>query len=146
MARENLILICASLIVAQLVIVSTDDIDWSTMHDELRKLGAPIRKKCVAEVGVALETLDKVELGEFPTDDKKLACYFKCVMEKGGVLKKDGKINTKLMTKMLPQQVKHIGQEMLNECKTIEGANNCEIGFNFNKCMYQANPVAYFVI
>lgn len=33
-----------------------------------------------------VEKLDAVELGEFP-DDEKLACYFKCVMEKGGVVK-----------------------------------------------------------
>jgi hypothetical protein len=32
------------------------------------------------------EMLDEVELGEFPDDDK-LACYFKCVLEKGGVVK-----------------------------------------------------------
>lgn len=33
-----------------------------------------------------VETLDAVELGDFP-DDEKLACYFKCVMEKAGVVK-----------------------------------------------------------
>lgn len=32
------------------------------------------------------ETLEDVEMGEFP-DDAKLACYFKCVMETGGVVK-----------------------------------------------------------
>lgn len=34
-------------------------------------------------------------------------------------MKKDGKINTKLLVKMLPAAVKNIGQEMFNECKNI---------------------------
>jgi len=33
------------------------------------------------------ETLEAVETGVFPDGDKTLACYFKCVMEKGGVVK-----------------------------------------------------------
>jgi len=33
------------------------------------------------------EMLDAAEMGVFPDDDKTLACYFKCVMEKGGVVK-----------------------------------------------------------
>lgn len=32
------------------------------------------------------DILDAAEKGEF-SDDNKLACYFKCVMEKGGVVK-----------------------------------------------------------
>lgn len=33
-----------------------------------------------------IETLDAAETGVFP-DDPKLACYFKCAMEKGGVVR-----------------------------------------------------------
>lgn len=32
------------------------------------------------------DMLQGAELGEFP-NDKTLACYFKCVMEKGGAVK-----------------------------------------------------------
>lgn len=34
------------------------------------------------------EMLDAAELGEFPSLSDPTACYFKCVMEKGGVVKK----------------------------------------------------------
>lgn len=102
------------------------DIDWTTVHDELRKLAGNLRKKCTGEItgvtngtfifqNIALnekrkdsictiflflpyhyvlnlmltffltaEMLDEAELGEF---DPLLSCYFKCVMEKGGVVK-----------------------------------------------------------
>ncbi|KAL6255180.1 hypothetical protein P5V15_013513 [Pogonomyrmex californicus] len=146
MARE-LILICAFLIVTQLVIVSSEeDIDWTTVHDELRKLAGNLRKKCTAETGATVDMLEAVELGEFPNDNTVLACYFKCVLEKGGVMKKDGKINFKLLSKMFPQAYRHIGDAMLDECRGVGGNDKCEKAFNFNKCMYYANPVAYFVI
>lgn len=33
------------------------------------------------------EMLEAAELGEFPSLSEPKACYFKCVMEKGGVVK-----------------------------------------------------------
>lgn len=33
-------------------------------------------------------------------------------------MKKDGKINYKLLAKMFPQAYKHIGLEMLDQCRT----------------------------
>ncbi|XP_071647844.1 odorant binding protein 11 [Temnothorax longispinosus] len=147
MARESLILICASVIFTQLVVVNAapgdEDIDWTTVHEELRKLAGGIRKKCTGETGVTVETLDAAELGDF---DKAIGCYFKCAMEKGGVMKKDGKINYKLLSKMMPQAYKHIGMEMLDQCRTTGGSDNCDKALKFNQCMYKANPVAYFVI
>ncbi|KAH0951624.1 Obp11 [Eciton burchellii] len=140
MAKENLILICASLIITQLVIVSSEDIDWTTIQDELRKLAGNLRKKCSGETGVPINMLEEAEFGVFP-DDNRLACYFKCVMEKGGVMKKDGKINYKLLSKMMPQAFKNIGMDMLDECRDIKGNDKCDIAYNFNKCMYTANPV-----
>ncbi|XP_029659650.1 uncharacterized protein LOC115233400 isoform X2 [Formica exsecta] len=148
MMNENLILICASLIVTQLVVVhcNDDNIDWTTVHDELRKLAGNLRKKCTGEIGITEDVLEEAELGTFPEENNKLACYFKCVMEKGGVMKKDGKINYKLLGKMMPAAYRHIGQEMLDECRDISGKDKCIIALDFNKCMYKANPVAYFVI
>ncbi|EZA58375.1 ObirObp11 [Ooceraea biroi] len=152
MARENLIFICASLIIMQLVIVSSDDnIDWTTIHDELRKLAGNLRKKCTGETGATVDLLEEAEWGEFPDDDPdsktKLGCYLRCVMEKGGVMKKDGTINFKLLSKMTPQAFKQVGAEMLDECRdATTGSDNCDIAYNFNKCMYNANPVAFLVI
>ncbi|XP_071553539.1 odorant binding protein 11 [Temnothorax nylanderi] len=147
MARESLILICASLIFTQLVVVNAapgdENIDWTTVHEELRKLGGGLRKKCTAETSVTVEMLDAAELGEF---DKALGCYFKCAMEKGGVMKKDGKINYKLLGKMMPQAYRHIGMEMLDQCRTTDGSDKCDKALKFNECMYKANPVAYFCI
>nr|BAO48209.1 odorant-binding protein 11 [Camponotus japonicus] len=148
MTKENLILICASLIVTQLVVVhcNEENIDWTTVHEELRKLAGNLRKKCTNEISITEDILEDAELGNFPEGDNKLACYFKCVMDKGGVMKKDGKINYKLLSKMMPAAYRHIGQEMLDECRNISGDDKCTIALNFNKCMFRANPVAYFVI
>ncbi|EFN79109.1 hypothetical protein EAI_11692 [Harpegnathos saltator] len=118
MARGNLVLICASLIVTQLIAVSSEEIDYTTIHDELRKLAGNLRKKCLGENNsITDEILGAAEQGDF--ENKGLACYFKCVMEKGGVMKKDGKINYKLLTKMLPPAYKQIGLGMIDECREI---------------------------
>jgi len=106
-------------------------------------LAGNLRKKCTGETGATVDMLEAAELGDF---DPSLACYFKCVMEKGGVMKKDGKINFKLLSKMMPQSFRHIGTEMLDECRGVDGSDKCDKAFNFNKCMYNSNPVAYFVI
>lgn len=42
--------------------------------------------KIILTIFVIAETVEAVELGEFP-DDEKLACYFKCVLEKVGMVK-----------------------------------------------------------
>ncbi|KAL0132279.1 hypothetical protein PUN28_000220 [Cardiocondyla obscurior] len=147
MAKESLILICACLVFTQFVVANAandEDIDWTTLHAELRKLAGNIRKKCIGETGATNAELEAADVGDF--SGEKLACYFKCVMEKGGVMKKDGKLNLKLMAKMLPQAYRHIGVEMLDQCRNTGGSDKCEIAMIFNQCMYKANPVAYFVI
>ncbi|XP_032671305.1 general odorant-binding protein 56h-like [Odontomachus brunneus] len=148
MGRSELVLIYVSLIITQLVVVFSDDIDYTLLHDDMRKLGEKtgIRKKCLAENSdVTVSMLEQAELGEFP-DNNNLACYFKCVVEKAGLMKKDGKINFKLLLKMIPTPYKKIANDMFEECLNIEGSDNCEKAYNLNKCLHKANPVAYFVI
>lgn len=121
MARESLIFICASLILTQFVVVNADkdDIDWTTIHDELRKLAGNLRKKCMSETGASNDMLEAAELGEFPSPDLPVACYFKCMLEKAGVMKKDGKINYKILSKLFPEAYKDIATKMLDQCRTI---------------------------
>lgn len=42
-------------------------------------------------------------------------------------MKKDGKINYKLLAKMMPAQFRHIGQEMLDECRNISKYQHLDI-------------------
>lgn len=54
------------------------------------------------------ELLDAAELGEFPTEDTTLACYFKCVMEKGGVVKEIFLQNVNVITIVKPNRTEKL--------------------------------------
>ncbi|KAI4498807.1 hypothetical protein M0802_005982 [Mischocyttarus mexicanus] len=111
---------------------------------DLRKITAPQRKKCLAETGLTADIIDEAEIGNFSHDDK-LACYFKCVLEKFNMFTKDGKINFKMLLMSIPEVWKPLAQDMVDSCRDITGADRCELSYNFNKCLYYANPVAYFI-
>lgn len=44
-------------------------------------------------------------------------------------MKKDGKINFKMLGKLMPQAYKHIGMEMLDECRDIGKYQFVEINY-----------------
>ncbi|XP_015179283.1 PREDICTED: uncharacterized protein LOC107067883 [Polistes dominula] len=111
---------------------------------DLRKITAPQRKKCLAEIGLTEDIIDEAEIGYFTHDDK-LGCYFKCVLEKFNMFTKDSKINFKMLLMSIPEVWKPLAQDMVDECRDITGADRCELAYNFNKCLYFANPVAYFI-
>ncbi|XP_035736589.1 uncharacterized protein LOC118448006 [Vespa mandarinia] len=133
MKRIHLFLI-ASLFVASFVEAEVD----------LRKITAPQRKKCLAEIGLTEEIIDEAEIGNF-SEEAKLGCYFKCMLEKFNMFTKDGKLNFKMILMSIPEIWKSLAEDMINECRDVTGSDKCELSYNFNKCLYFANPLAYFV-
>ncbi|KAG7199507.1 hypothetical protein KM043_014126 [Ampulex compressa] len=114
--------------------------------NELKKMAGGVRKKCLSATGANVDVVDDAELGEFP-EDQKLKCYLSCVLETFNMITKDKKLNIGLMRKIIPEQFKMIGNDMLDSCQHISGyQDNCELAFAFNKCLFEANPVAYFVV
>lgn len=111
---------------------------------DLRKITAPQRKKCLAETGLTADIIDEAEIGNFSHDDE-LGCYFKCVLEKFNMFTKDGKINFKMLLMSIPEVWKPLAQDMVDSCRDITGDDRCKLSYNFNKCLYYANPVAYFI-
>lgn len=107
---------------------------------------AGVRKKCLKEIGTTADIVDNVEIGIFSDDDEKLKCYFRCVLEKFNLFSKDGKLNFKLMKKTVPDHFRDIGSEMIDACNHMAGPERCELAYEFMKCLYFANPVAFFVV
>ncbi|KAL2737708.1 general odorant-binding protein 83a-like isoform X1 [Vespula squamosa] len=107
---------------------------------DLRKITAPQRRKCLAETGLTENVIDEAEIGNF-SEEAKLACYFKCVLEKFNMFTKDGKLNFKMILMSIPDVWKSLAQEMIDECRNVTGADRCELAYNFNRCLYLENPV-----
>ncbi|CAL7942841.1 unnamed protein product [Xylocopa violacea] len=110
--------------------------------DDIRKLTAGIRKKCIAETEAPLEVIQDTEYGLFPEDDR-LKCYFKCALEKSGLMDKRGGIKYDLLKKIIPQSYKELGNDMIDSCIHVDAEDKCEKAFNFMKCMFEANPIAF---
>ncbi|KAF7382901.1 hypothetical protein HZH66_013303 [Vespula vulgaris] len=111
---------------------------------DLRKITAPQRKKCLAETGLTEDIIDEAEIGNF-SEDAKLGCYFKCVLEKFNMFTKDGKLNFKMILMSIPEVWKSLAQEMIDNCRDVTGSDRCVLAYNFNRCLYLTNPLAYFI-
>ncbi|CAK9802618.1 General odorant-binding protein 69a [Anthophora quadrimaculata] len=103
---------------------------------------AGVRRKCIAETQVTLETIEGTEYGEFPDDDR-LKCYFKCALEKFNMMDKNGGIKYNLLKKIIPDPYKEVGNDMIDSCTEADGKDKCEKAFNFMKCMFYVNPMAF---
>ncbi|XP_076282652.1 odorant binding protein 11 [Lasioglossum baleicum] len=111
--------------------------------EQFKETTAPIRKRCIKETKTTIRAVDDTEFGEFP-DDEGLKCYFKCVMENFGMMdKKTGEIKYKLLKATIPPTYKGIYNTMIDSCTETTGKDNCEKAYNFAKCTYEVNPMAF---
>ncbi|XP_076182761.1 odorant binding protein 11 [Ptiloglossa arizonensis] len=139
MNTAEFFLIFTGLVAFGFIFVHADNMDDP---EEFRKITAKARKICLAETGASLEAIEDSEYGTFP-DDRAFKCYFKCVLERFGMIDKKGTLKYNMMRKVVPEVYKTVINSMIDSCLEIEGADNCEIAVNFMKCMYNANPVVY---
>ncbi|XP_076752655.1 odorant binding protein 11 [Xylocopa sonorina] len=119
-----------------LVYGSSDD------PDDFRKMTASIRRKCIAETKAPLEVIQDTEYGLFPDDDR-LKCYFKCALEKSNLMDRKGGIKYDFLKKLIPGPYKELGNDMIDSCTHVDAEDKCEKAFNFMKCLFEANPIAF---
>ncbi|XP_076247176.1 odorant binding protein 11 isoform X2 [Calliopsis andreniformis] len=139
MRATEFCLIFASLFVSEFVFVYSGALEDL---DSFRRMTAPLRKKCLAEMKITLDLVEDTEYGNFP-EDERLKCYFKCVLESASMMDKKGNIKFNFLKKMIPEIFREVGYEMIDSCTDVTGKDNCEIAYNFAKCTYNVNPVAY---
>ncbi|XP_054015331.1 general odorant-binding protein 69a-like [Hylaeus anthracinus] len=114
----------------------------SANPEDFRKMTSGVRKKCIAETKTTLKAIEDFEYGVMPDDDN-LKCYFKCSLEKFGMMDKTGKIKYNMLKKVIPEAYKEVAFDMIDTCVDPLGKDNCDKVFNFVKCLYNENPMAF---
>ncbi|XP_076662552.1 odorant binding protein 11 [Halictus rubicundus] len=110
--------------------------------EDFKRMTAPTRKRCIAETKTTLQAVEDTEYGQFPEDDR-LKCYFKCALQRFGMMDATGKIQYNLLKKVVPDPFKDVFNEMIDSCTEETGKDNCDKAFNFMKCMFYVNPTAF---
>nr|AQY18971.1 odorant-binding protein [Galeruca daurica] len=91
--------------------------------------------ECLSEVGVTED-----DIKEIPSNDKnKIACFWKCIMEKTGVVSADGVVHPDKVEIAFPEVAPKLPAAVLNEFKTCLGTvgniNSCEDVQKIRSCL-----------
>ncbi|KAG4073100.1 hypothetical protein HA402_009519 [Bradysia odoriphaga] len=107
----------------------------------------PIRISCMGKTGVTAEAIKEFSDGELH-DDPKLKCYMNCVFNEAKVVDDKGdvhfeKIDTHIA--QLDDEIRHIAENFLANCRSIKGDDPCERAFSVHKCWKLHDPKHYFL-
>nr|AXY87861.1 odorant binding protein 2 [Subpsaltria yangi] len=120
------------------IVLIVDRINCGMNMAQFQQMKGMLKSVCMPRSGVKAEALAKLKDGEFPDDDRKLKCFFSCVLTTGQVMK-GGKLNVESLRRqagLLPAEVKGTTLETVENCKNVEGADSCELSYAFIKCHY----------
>nr|AYN07349.1 odorant-binding protein 8 [Yemma signatus] len=115
---------------------------------QMRGAMKQVRKMCLPKSGASKEALAKMNDGDFDDDDRKLKCYLGCVM---GMMQavKGNKINLQMVRSQITKMLQpDFGQKILTTfeaCQDVEGADSCEVAYQFAKCIYMKDKDAFIV-
>ncbi|XP_051169104.1 general odorant-binding protein 56d-like [Leptopilina boulardi] len=105
------------------------------LTDEQKAKLAAYKAECIKESGVDPAVVQNAKEGKADESDTKLACFSSCLLKKIGIMNADGTINEEVARSKVPDSVpKDKAEEIINECKTMKGANDCETGLKVMKC------------
>ncbi|XP_033217025.1 general odorant-binding protein 56a-like [Belonocnema kinseyi] len=107
----------------------------ASITDEQRAKLQEYKTSCVAETGVDAAVVQNAKEGNIAEDDEKLACFFACLLKKIGIMNTDGTINEEVARAKIPVSVpKDKADEVINKCKLLKGATDCETAKKVMKC------------
>ncbi|XP_054259586.1 uncharacterized protein LOC128984304 [Macrosteles quadrilineatus] len=98
---------------------------------------------CQPRTGVDKAFLAQLKKGEFPeTDDRKLKCYFECLLRMGNAMqgtKVSGDALRRIARTMVPKQLKSVVMPAIETCQNIDEGDACESAFTFVRCHHKAS-------
>ncbi|XP_071632659.1 odorant binding protein 6 isoform X1 [Temnothorax longispinosus] len=113
--------------------------------DEIREALQPVKKHCLDRVGTDPKLPDNAVKGNF-VSDRKLQCYYKCMMLNTKVMKND-----KIIEKALSKIAEHMLQEdsvslilkAMEKCHSIamKSMDGCQLAYDYTKCIYDYNSM-----
>ncbi|XP_056635702.1 uncharacterized protein LOC130444531 [Diorhabda sublineata] len=94
----------------------------------------PKMAECLNEIGI---TEDKVFDKNF--EDRKVSCFWKCIMEKNGLVTSDGVVNPDKLENSFPEDAPKFPADVVSEMKTCLGTvgkiNSCDDVQKIRQCI-----------
>ncbi|XP_044268748.1 uncharacterized protein LOC123013937, partial [Tribolium madens] len=112
--------------------------------DDLKDYINELHEHCLKELGL---TEDDHKNYNIHNKDPKMMCYMKCLMTTSKWMNLDESIQYDFILSSVHPAVKHILLPALDKCHDIpKGTMECEKAYNFNLCMFNADPENWFFI
>ncbi|XP_014482186.1 PREDICTED: uncharacterized protein LOC106748311 [Dinoponera quadriceps] len=117
--------------------------------EEVRETLEPVKKICIERVGTDPKMIEDANKGKF-VPDRKLQCYYKCLLVMTKSMSKDDQIQEEMFVKIVElmldeklvdpvmQAVIHCGPVAM---QTMEG---CQLAYEITKCLYEYDPTLMF--
>ncbi|XP_020284494.1 general odorant-binding protein lush-like [Pseudomyrmex gracilis] len=142
--------ISAILLVSFVFVANFRNADSRRMSlSEVKEALQPIRKLCIDKVKTDPKLIDDANNGKF-VPDRKLQCYYKCLMLNTKSISKDDKVVEKALVKtaelMLEDSLKQPMLDGIEHCHSIaiKPLEGCELAYEMAKCFYEYNPAIAF--
>uniref|UniRef100_A0A1B6KWP3 Uncharacterized protein n=1 Tax=Graphocephala atropunctata TaxID=36148 RepID=A0A1B6KWP3_9HEMI len=104
---------------------------------------------CQPKTGVSKELMSQLKKGEFPdSDDRKLKCYFECILRMGRVMqgtKVSSESLRRLARTMLPTQLQPLVMPSIEACQDIAEGDACDAAYVFAKCHHKISGAEGFM-
>uniref|UniRef100_A0A2Y9D4Q4 Uncharacterized protein n=1 Tax=Stomoxys calcitrans TaxID=35570 RepID=A0A2Y9D4Q4_STOCA len=132
-------------VIALLVTINCLQINYvsASLDQESEDRLATIRKKCIAANSLTEEQSDIIfghklftATTTAATTPKAIQCYCLCYLNESKIFA-DGKPNEKFIREVIPIMIndKKKAFDAIDKCMNLNGADECEIGFNFELCL-----------
>nr|ANG08493.1 odorant-binding protein 3 [Trichogramma dendrolimi] len=118
--------------------------------EELKKMSKPMMNSCQKKTGVKTEELEAAEKGTFPTGNKPLMCYFRCLAVMFKLTDKDGNISLHHLLHQIDllviDEIAAGVNDMLQFCfeHTPKMDDSCEYIYELVICMHKRNTEMNF--
>ncbi|CAH1369033.1 hypothetical protein MTP99_010520 [Tenebrio molitor] len=113
--------------------------------DDLKEYIKDLHDSCLEQVG-----LTEMDHENYDINDKnpKMMCYMKCLMISSKWMSPgDETIQYDFIIDSVHPAVKPLLMPALNKCRNIsKGTQECEKAYNFNICLFHADPENWFLI
>ncbi|KAL6267323.1 hypothetical protein P5V15_000398 [Pogonomyrmex californicus] len=136
-------------LISLVLIVILHNVESKRMSfDEIKEALQPIKKICIDRVKVDPKLIENANKGNF-VPDRKLQCYFKCMMLMTKVMKNDKIVEQALVQIaeiMLLEELLDPVMKAISNCRdtTLKPMEGCELAYEVTKCYYDYDPTLRF--
>ncbi|KAL0108296.1 hypothetical protein PUN28_015086 [Cardiocondyla obscurior] len=115
---------------------------------ESREALIPVRNHCIERVHTDPKLIDNAVKGNFAAD-RKLECYYKCMMLNTKMMRND-KIVERLLYDLaefaVVEESRTVFRKAVENCHALatKSMDGCKLAYEYVKCLYEYDPVIMF--